>query len=153
MVMTSSRNGRWMSDRGFPSMVVQIEEVGPEVAQVHDLGTRKRMEVRSDIQRAGVPYEAGQVWVIDQSLGQWTFVAIFHYDFPAPVEGEAGSSYRHVQGTASAVWTVNHDLGRFPAVTVTDTDGKEVEGDVVHNSINSLTVTFSAAFSGEANCS
>ena len=47
--------------------------------------------------------------------------------------------------TAASTWTINHNLGRFPSVTVVDTGGTIINGSVIYNSNNQLTVTF---FSG-----
>ncbi len=47
---------------------------------------------------------------------------------------------------------VAHNLGKYPAVTVIDSAGDEVEGFVDHNSTNQLTITFSASFSGTVIC-
>lgn len=59
-------------------------------------------------------------------------------------------SYTHVQGSDSSTWTVNHDLGFYPAVTVFLSSGDIVEGAVAHTDTNNLTITFSAAISGSA---
>ena len=59
-------------------------------------------------------------------------------------------AYHHVQGTSSAVWTINHYLGWQPNVTVQDSGGSVVEGEISYTSVNTLTVTFSGAFSGNA---
>lgn len=52
---------------------------------------------------------------------------------------------------ASSV-VVNHNLGKKPSVSVTNSANEEVEGDVVHNSINQLTITFSGSFVGTVFC-
>jgi hypothetical protein len=54
------------------------------------------------------------------------------------------------QGVPAAQWTINHNLGRFPSVSVVDSAGNVVEGDVDFLSANEITVAFSAPFSGEA---
>lgn len=54
------------------------------------------------------------------------------------------------QGVASTTWVVAHNLGNFPSVTIVDTGGSEVEGEVTHTDVNNLTITFGAAFSGKA---
>lgn len=59
-------------------------------------------------------------------------------------------AYHHVQGTASATWTINHYLGWYPNVTVQDSGGSIVEGEITYNSSTALTVTFSGAFRGDA---
>ena len=59
-------------------------------------------------------------------------------------------SYTHTQGVASATWTINHNLHFHPNVTVQDSAGNIVEGEIAYNTLDSLVVTFSTAFSGEA---
>lgn len=54
------------------------------------------------------------------------------------------------QNTPSNKWTVQHNLGKFPSVTVFDSAKSQMEGDVEHISANELTITFGAAFSGVA---
>lgn len=62
----------------------------------------------------------------------------------------AKSNYVHTQAVASATWNVVHNLAKFPSVTIVDTAGDEVEGEVTHNTNNTLTIKFTAAFSGKA---
>ena len=61
-------------------------------------------------------------------------------------------AYRHVQNVAAAQWTITHNLGRVPAVTVTDSAGSVVTGDVQHLSDTQCLANFSAPFAGEAHC-
>jgi len=63
------------------------------------------------------------------------------------------TSYRHEQSIPSATWVIPHNLGFRPNVSVFDSAGRLVEGDVTHNSPNQVTVTFAAAFGGEASLS
>lgn len=59
-------------------------------------------------------------------------------------------AYHHVQGTSSATWVINHQLGWQPNVTVQDSGGSIVEGEISYTTETSLTITFSGAFSGNA---
>lgn len=61
-------------------------------------------------------------------------------------------NYVHTQGVASAEWNITHNLQKFPAVTVVDSAGTVVVGEVTYLDQNSLKVTFSAEFSGKAYC-
>jgi len=56
----------------------------------------------------------------------------------------------HTQSSASSTWNVTHELGGRPSVTIVDSAGTVVVGDVVYNSNTSITVSFSAPFSGFA---
>lgn len=62
----------------------------------------------------------------------------------------AGASYVYNQGSPAATWVITHNLGIRPNVTIEDSAGTTVEGEIVYDSINQLTLTFSAAFSGVA---
>jgi hypothetical protein len=59
-------------------------------------------------------------------------------------------AYYHTQGTSSAVWTITHNLGWYPNVTVQDSGGSIVEGEINYTSSQALTITFTGAFSGKA---
>jgi hypothetical protein len=48
------------------------------------------------------------------------------------------------------VWTVTHNLGKNPSVAVVDSAGTVVIGQVDYDTINQITLTFKAAFSGKA---
>jgi len=59
-------------------------------------------------------------------------------------------TYVHNQITASTTWNIQHNLNDYPSVTVIDSAGSVVIGEVTYNSSNDLTITFSAPFSGTA---
>lgn len=59
-------------------------------------------------------------------------------------------AFKFVQGSPSSTWTIDHNLGRIPAIVVTDSAGTEVYGSVSHPSVNQSIIMFSAAFSGVA---
>lgn len=59
--------------------------------------------------------------------------------------------YEQSFSVASSV-TVTHNLNKYPAVTVQDSSGDEVEGKITHTSLNQLSVVFSAPFSGRVTC-
>lgn len=58
------------------------------------------------------------------------------------------TTFTFTQSTPLLVWNVVHGLGRFPAVSVVDSAGDIVLGDVVYIDSTRLTVTFGAPFSG-----
>ena len=58
--------------------------------------------------------------------------------------------YTHDQGMPSAVWTVAHNLNKYPSAAAVDTAGSVVVGLIEYIDINNITITFNAAFSGYA---
>jgi len=59
-------------------------------------------------------------------------------------------SHIHTQSLALSEWTIVHNLGKYPSVSIVDSSNAEVIGEVEHIDSNSLKVKFSAAFSGKA---
>lgn len=59
-------------------------------------------------------------------------------------------TYVYTKAIPSATWIITHNLGKNPSVTVVDSADNLVEGDVVYDSNNQITVTFSGGFSGKA---
>lgn len=59
-------------------------------------------------------------------------------------------NYKHTQIQASKTWNIKHNLKKIPSVTIVDSGGNEVIGDVKHLSENELTISFSYEFSGSA---
>src|SRR4051812_5301207 len=63
---------------------------------------------------------------------------------------ESADTYIHVQSVASSSWTITHNLGRFPSVTIIDSGNSVVEGNREYIDSNTILLTFSGAFSGKA---
>lgn len=59
-------------------------------------------------------------------------------------------NYLHIQNTASNIWEINHNLNKYPAVTVVDSAGNEVVGDIEYIDVNNLIMYFKGAFKGKA---
>lgn len=62
----------------------------------------------------------------------------------------SGGYYVHNQISSSDTWAITHNLGFYPAVTIVDSGGHVVIGDVTYVSANALTVSFNATFGGKA---
>ena len=58
--------------------------------------------------------------------------------------------YVHIQIAAATTWDITHDLDKYPSVTVVDSGGNVVVGDVEYLTTSHIRVHFSAEFSGKA---
>lgn len=87
--------------------------------------------------------DAGKVLVVSEGGSRYELAA-------SDVAGDR--YYPHTQAVAASTWTIPHNLGKFPSVTVVDSAGTEVVGDVTHADENTAVVTFTAAFAGRAFC-
>lgn len=68
---------------------------------------------------------------------------------PQGVPG-GGFNYVHTQNSASATWTITHNLGGFPNVTLVDSSGVMFEGDWVYLDANRIRVDLGVPQDGKA---
>ncbi len=60
------------------------------------------------------------------------------------------TSYIHKQTSPSNTWTVNHDLGKKPSVTVYDSSNKVIMAEIEYSGDQSLYIRFNKALEGAA---
>ena len=58
--------------------------------------------------------------------------------------------FTYIKSTPDSVWEITHNLDKYPSVTVVDSAGSVVMGDITYTSKSAIKITFSAAFSGKA---
>lgn len=63
--------------------------------------------------------------------------------------GEADKFFQYTQYSASDTWTIEHNLGKYPSVSVVDSAGSVVVGEVLYLTMNTLQVRFTLPFSGK----
>lgn len=78
----------------------------------------------------------------------WTYIA----NIKGPQGASGGDIFEHNQTTPSYDWTVNHNLGRYPELTILGTDGNQIITDIEHVNINTAIVHFGAPIIGKAVC-
>lgn len=70
---------------------------------------------------------------------------------PATVSGDGGvASLVFTQNTPAATWSIPHNLGRYPQVTVVDTSGRRLLPDLEYPSLTAVTVTHAEPLAGAA---
>jgi len=74
-------------------------------------------------------------------------ISLLSYD----VAGQTGDkNFVFDQAQPSLVWSITHNLDKYPSVSAVDTQKQAVYGDVQYTNKNQLTITFSASFGGQA---
>ena len=58
--------------------------------------------------------------------------------------------YVHTQASISSTWTINHNLGFFPNVTVLDNSNRILETFIQYDNVNTATIIMNSATSGKA---
>ncbi len=69
---------------------------------------------------------------------------------PGPIGPPGSAPYEHVQSILSDEWTIDHNIGFRPVVTVTDNAGTVVYGSMSHDTINRVVLRFGVPFIGKA---
>ena len=54
------------------------------------------------------------------------------------------------QSTPEQEWTINHNLNKYPSVTIIDSAGNLLEGEIDYIDKNNLKIKLSSAVSGKA---
>lgn len=72
------------------------------------------------------------------------------YWVPMSNSGGSGKTFVFAPGNAMSTWVIEHNLEKYPSVTVVTSAGTVVVGDVLYNNENVVTVTFNGAFKGKA---
>ena len=88
---------------------------------------------------------AGHVWQKNSS-GTWVDTGT---DL-SPTPDTTLLGYVYNQGSPVQTWDITHPLPFRPNVTVVDSAGSQVEGDIQYLTATTLRITFSAAFAGAA---
>ena len=74
----------------------------------------------------------------------------FYFFSLVQLDVAADKNYVHNQPVASAIWSVQHNLNKFPSATMVLSTGQKGYGDVTYVDENNLTITFASAESGKA---
>ncbi len=75
-----------------------------------------------------------------------------YYDFATFTisSGLGDKNYIYNQPTPSTSWTIQHNLNKFPSVSVVNNNNVLMYGETTYTDLNNLTINFSAGFSGIA---
>lgn len=99
---------------------------------------------------------SGHYPYIDESNGNWFSWDVSEEEFvdtgihAQGPRGEDAVTFEYHQSTASSVWTITHNLNKYPSITVVDSGENIVVGDAAYIDSNSLKITFTSPFSGYA---
>jgi len=62
----------------------------------------------------------------------------------------ADKTFEFTQGVPAVTWNIQHNLGKFPSVSVVNNNNIVINGEITYIDNNNLTCNFSAAFAGKA---
>lgn len=65
-------------------------------------------------------------------------------------QGVGDKYYYHTQAATAEEWVIEHNLGKYPSVTVVSSAGEEIYCDKTFVSINTVVLNFGTPISGAA---
>jgi len=73
------------------------------------------------------------------------------YDFAVfTLSSQGAPTFVFTQGAAATQWSIQHNLGKFPSVSVINNNNVIINGEVKYIDSNNIQLNFSAGFSGKA---
>lgn len=132
-VQTSAADGAVFTVSGVETALSAVPEAGIQV--FHDdlpIGIRSKLNLHES--------QFVDLQIVDDATAGELDITIIAK--PQAVE--------FIQGVPANPWVINHNLGFRPSVTVVDSGGAQVEGDVTYPSATQVQIAFAGAFSGAA---
>ena len=73
------------------------------------------------------------------------------YDFAVfTLSSQGAPTFVFTQGIPATTWNIQHNLGKFPSVSVINNNNVVINGEVTYIDNNNVQLNFSAGFSGKA---
>lgn len=117
------------------------------------LGDRNNLDGYGIFTLTALTQESGSVYYMDLSYksGSGVIKALHYYGIQIDIEAvETDKHFVFTQGSPSTSWTIEHNLNKFPSVSVVNNNNVLMYGETTYTDLNNLTINFSAGFSGKA---
>lgn len=131
----------------FTPLFIGKDIILAELGNINNFGTYNVTSIITD------PVETDFFKItLENVSSNGVFAEDAHYIFSEfTIPGSEGDkNFVFSQNVASAVWTVQHDLAKFPSCTMVLSTGQQGYGDVAFIDENNLTITFASAETGKA---
>jgi len=116
-------------------------------------GDRNNLDGYGIFKLTSLTQESGSVYYMDLSYksGSGVIKALHYYGLQVDIDGvETDKNFVFTQGTASTTWNIQHNLNKFPSVSVVNNNNVLMYGETTYVDTNNLIINFSAGFSGKA---
>lgn len=120
-----------------PNKVSQLE---------NDLNFQTEEQVAQSIQEALEPLEAeidSKIEIIEGS----ELIGVSRIENTVTLTSQ---TFVFEQGIPSTEWIINHNLNKFPSVTLVDSSGRQFKAQIDYTDLNNLTVSMNGGTAGKA---
>ena len=119
------------------------------ISKQNDISTFGHFTIDSYTSNGGV-YTLALTLVGSGSNGVISENAFYDFAVFTLSSGLADKTFVFTQGQPALAWTIQHNLGKFPSVSVVNNNNIIMYGNTTYVDNNNLTINFSAGFSGKA---
>jgi hypothetical protein len=137
----------------MPNGTASINYLSRLVGKDIILGDRNDLDGYGVFQFDSLTQESGSVYSMSLTYksGSGVIKALHYYGVQIDVDGiNSDKNYVFVQGVPATTWTIQHNLQKFPSVSVVNNNNVLLYGETTYTDTNNLQINFSAGFSGKA---
>ena len=117
------------------------------ISEQNDINNFGHFTIDSYVQKTSGVYTL----TITSLKGNGNFDVDKFYDFAVfTLSSQGVPTFVFTQGVPATTWSIQHNLGKFPSVSVVNNNNTIMYGNTTYTDNNNLTINFSAGFSGKA---
>ncbi len=117
------------------------------ISEQNDIDKFGHFTIDSYVQKTADVYTL----TVTSLTGNGNFDVDKFYDFAVFTLSSQGSpTFEFTQGVPATTWNIQHNLGKFPSVSVINNNNIVINGEVTYIDNNNVQLNFSAGFTGKA---
>ena len=116
------------------------------ISEQNDINNFGHFTIDSYVQKTADVYTL----TLTSLTGNGNFDVDKFYDFAVFTLSSPDKTFEFTQGVPATTWNIQHNLGKFPSVSVINNNNIVINGEVTYIDNNNVQLNFSAGFTGKA---
>jgi len=116
------------------------------ISEQNDINNFGHFTIDSYVQKTADVYTL----TLTSLTGNGNFDVDKFYDFAVFTLSSPDKTFEFTQGVPATTWNIQHNLGKFPSVSVINNNNIIINGEVTYIDNNNVQLNFSAGFTGKA---
>ena len=116
------------------------------ISEQNDINNFGHFTIDSYVQKTADVYTL----TLTSLTGNGNFDVDKFYDFAVFTLSSPDKTFEFTQGQPATTWNIQHNLNKFPSVSVINNNNVVINGEVTYIDKNNVQINFSAGFSGKA---